>query len=159
VILVALAVSACAQPGYMYDTGSLEQHPRPEYCASLCQVLDPNTMDCVTPPPPPPPTPMQVAQQQQSNAITSERNACVAAATAKFKRMADGAVASEAIWHAELKQCEDLMVSRLTAQQMKGMGANCSLKLDWMLRYRNLVDDPDQKDMAENRYAETCGPK
>jgi hypothetical protein len=49
VILVALAVSACAQPGYMYDTGSFVQHPRPEFCASRGQVLDPNTLDCVTP--------------------------------------------------------------------------------------------------------------
>jgi hypothetical protein len=33
----------------MYDTGSFVQHPRPEFCASRGQVLDPNTLDCVTP--------------------------------------------------------------------------------------------------------------
>ncbi len=102
---------------------------------------------------------MQVAQAQQSDAITRERNACVAAATAKFHRMADGAVASPVIWRAELKQCEDLMLSRLTAQRMKSMGADCSLKLDWMLRYRMMVYDPDQKAMAEDRYAESCGSR
>jgi hypothetical protein len=102
---------------------------------------------------------MQVAQAQQANAITSERNACVAAANAKFHRMAEGAVATPVIWRAELKQCEDLMVSRLTAQTLKGMGADCSLKLDWMLRYRMMVYDIDQKEMAEDRYAEICKPK
>jgi len=157
VILVALAVGACAQPGYMYDTGSFVQHPRPEFCTSRGQVLDPNSLDCVTPPPSPPPTPMQVAQAQQSNAITSERNACVTAANAKFHRMAEGTVATPVIWRAELKQCEDLMVSRLASQQLRAMGGNCSLKLDWMLRYRMMVYDPDQKEMAEDRYAEICG--
>jgi len=53
VILVALAASACAQPGYMYDTGSFVQHPRPEFCASRGQVLDPTTLQCVTPAQPP----------------------------------------------------------------------------------------------------------
>jgi hypothetical protein len=159
VILVALAAGACAQPGYMYDTGSFIQHPRPELCASRGQVLDPNTLDCVTPPPPPPPTPMQVAQQQASDAIKRERDACVSAATTKFHRMAEGAVASPAIWRAELKQCDDLMISRLTAQQLKTMGGNCSLKLDWMMRYQMMVYDPDQKAMAEDRYAEICKAK
>lgn len=54
VILVALMASACAQPGYMYDTGSFIQHPRPEFCASRGQVLDPNTLDCLTPAAPQP---------------------------------------------------------------------------------------------------------
>jgi hypothetical protein len=49
VILVALTAGACAQPGYMYDTGSFVQHPRPEFCASRGQMLDPNTLECVTP--------------------------------------------------------------------------------------------------------------
>lgn len=115
-ILVASALGACAQSGYAYDAGSFVAHPTPAVCASRGQVLDANTLDCVTPPPPPPPTSMQVAQAQQSDAITRERNACVAAATAKFHRMADGPVASPEIWRAELKQCEDLMLSRLTAQ-------------------------------------------
>jgi hypothetical protein len=101
--------------------------------------------------------PTQVAQAQQSDAITSERNACVAAANKKFQLKAEGAVASYAIWRAEQKQCNDLMLSRLTAQKMKGMGGDCSLKLDWMLRYRMMVYDPDQKAMAEDRYAEICG--
>jgi hypothetical protein len=35
--------------------------------------------------------------------------------------------------------------------------ANCSLKLDWMLRYRMMVPDFEQKEMAEDRYAEICG--
>jgi hypothetical protein len=157
--LLALTLSACALPGYMYDTGSFVQHPRLEFCASRGQVLDPNTLDCVTPPPPPPPTAMQVAQAQQSNAVTSERNACVAAANAKFQLKAEGVVASHAIWHAELKQCNDLMMSRLVAQKLKSMGADCSFKLDWMLRYRMMVYDPDQKEMAEDRYAEICKPK
>ncbi len=57
-ILVALTAGACAQPGYMYDTGSFVQHPRPEFCASHGQVLNPNMSDCVTqaaakPPPAP----------------------------------------------------------------------------------------------------------
>jgi hypothetical protein len=102
---------------------------------------------------------MQVAQQQQSDTIRRERDVCVSVATDKFHRMADGAVASPVIWRAELKQCEDLMLSRLTAQTLKGMGADCSLKLDWMLRYQMMVYDPDQKAMAEDRYVEICRPK
>jgi hypothetical protein len=51
------------------------------------------------------------------------------------------------------------MTSRLVAQQLRSMGGDCSLKLDWMLRYRMMVFDPDQKDMAEDRYAEICGAK
>jgi hypothetical protein len=47
VILVALAAGACAQPGYMYDTGSFVQHPRPGFCSSRGQAFDPNTLDCV----------------------------------------------------------------------------------------------------------------
>lgn len=114
VILIALALAACAQPGYTYDVGSLTPHPTIGTCASRGQVLDPNTRDCATPPPAPPPTPMQVAQAQQSNAATSERNACVTAATAKFKRGADGQVATYAIWRAEMKQCDDLMLVGLS---------------------------------------------
>lgn len=159
VILVALALGACTQPGYTYDVGSLTPHPTIGTCASHGQVLDPNTRDCATPPPPPPPTPMQVAQAQQSNAVTSERNSCVAAANAKFQLKAEGVVASHAIWQAELKQCNDLMMSRLVAQKLNSMGGDCSLKLDWMLRYRMMVYDVDQKEMAEDRYAEICKPK
>jgi hypothetical protein len=103
--------------------------------------------------------PIQVAQAQQSNAITSERNACVAAANAKFQLKAEGVVASHAIWQAEQKQCNDLMMSRLIAQHLKGMGADCSLKLDWKLRYQMMVYDIDQKAMAEDRYMEICKPK
>ena len=103
---------------------------------------------------------MQVAQAQQSNAVANERNACVAAANKKFQLKAEGAVASYAIWQAELKQCNDLMMSRLAAQHLRGMGAaDCSLKLDWMLRYRMMVMSPEQKEMAEDRYAEICGTK
>ena len=72
--------------------------------------------------------------------------------------MADGPIASPAIWRAELKQCDDLMVSRLVAQQLRTTG-NCSLKLDWMMRYQMMVFDPDEKSMAEDRYAEICGEK
>lgn len=90
--------------------------------------------------------------------IRSGRNACVGAANAKFKRGADGPVASYAIWRTELKQCEDLLISRLTALQLKGW-TDCSLKLDWMLRYRGMVYDFQQKEMAEDRYMEICAPK
>jgi hypothetical protein len=103
--------------------------------------------------------PIQVAQAQQSNPVTSERNACVDTANKKFQLKAEGVIASHAIWQAELKQCNDLMMSRLVAQHLKGMGADCSLKLDWMLRYQMMVYDPDQKAMAEDRYAESCKPK
>lgn len=155
-ILVALAVGGCAQPGYVYEVGNfVRPHPTQSLCASRGQVLDMTVEDCVTPPPPQPPTPLQVAQAQQANSITSERNACVSNATAKFKRGAEGQVAGYEIWRAELKACEDLMISRLTAQKMMG-GADCSLKLDWMLRYQSMVYDRDQKEMAEQRYAESC---
>lgn len=93
------------------------------------------------------------AQQQQSDAITRERNACVTAATAKFKLQTEGQVASYATWRAELKQCEDLMLSRLAARQLH---ANCALKWDWVLRYQMMLYDADQKAMAEDRYAEIC---
>jgi hypothetical protein len=158
VILVALALGACAQPGYMYDTGSFVQHPKPELCLSRGQMLDPITLQCVTPPPPPPPTQAQVEQSQRANAVKRERDACVGVANRKFQLKAEGAVASYAIWRAELKQCDDLMMSRLVAQQIKGVGlADCSLKLDWMLRYRMMVYAAEQKEMAEDRYAEICG--
>jgi hypothetical protein len=39
------------------------------------------------------------------------------------------------------------------------MGADCSLKLDWKARYRMLLYDADQKEMAEDRCAEICGAK
>lgn len=157
VILVALAASACAPPGYVYDTGNfIHPHPTPALCASRGQMLDAATEACVMPPPPPPLTPVQVTQLQASDAIKRQRDACVSAATAKFHRMADGPVASPAIWRAELKQCDDLMVSRLVAQQLKTMGGDCSLRLDWMMRYQMMVFDPDQKTMADDRYAEIC---
>lgn len=155
-ILIALTLSACAPPGYMYEVGNfVRPHPTQALCASRGQVLDMSIEDCVTPPPPPPPTPAQVAQAQQENKIASERNACVGAASAKFERREEGQVASYAIWRTELKQCEDLMISRLATQKLMG-GADCSLKLDWMLRYQSLVYDVDQKAMAEQRYAEYC---
>jgi hypothetical protein len=155
VILIALALAACAQPGYMYDTGSFVQHPRPEFCSSHGQVLDPTTLQCVTPPPPPPPTQAQIEQSQKGDATRRERDACVNVAGRKFQLKAEGAVASYEIWRAELKQCDDLWVSRRIAQQM--MSGDCSLKLDWMLRYRMLVYVAEQKEMAEDRYAEICG--
>ncbi|MCK9908287.1 hypothetical protein MXD81_04050 [Microbacteriaceae bacterium K1510] len=68
-------------------------------------------------------------------------------------------MASYAIWRAQLKRCEDLMISRLTAQQLRNTSADCSLKLDWLLRYRMMVYDLDQKAMAEDRYAEICGAR
>jgi hypothetical protein len=95
------------------------------------------------------------AVAQSATAVERERNACIAAASKKYERKAEGAVASYAIWRAELQQCDDLMLSRLTAQQMRG--ADCSLKLDWMLRYQMRVTSPGQKGMAEDRYAEICG--
>jgi hypothetical protein len=154
VILAALAASACAPAGHVYETGNfVRPHPTQALCASRGQVLDMTIEDCVTPPPP---TPMQVAQAQQSDAIKRERDACVSAATTKFHGMADGPIASTEIWRARLKQCDDLMVSRLTAQQLKSMGADCSLKLDWVLRYRMMVMSLGQKAMAEDRYAEIC---
>lgn len=156
VLLIALSVSACAPAGYMYDTGSFVAHPTPALCASRGQVLDSTTLDCVTPPLPPPPSPMQIAQQHASDTIKRQRDACVSIATAQFHRMADGPVASPAIWRAELKQCDDLMISRLTAQQLQIMGGTCSLKLDWMMRYQMMVYDPEQKAMAEDRYVAIC---
>jgi hypothetical protein len=32
-----------------------------------------------------------------------------------------------------------------------------ALKLDWILRYHTMVYVPEQKEMAEDRYAEICG--
>jgi len=163
VILAALAASACAPAGYVYETGNfIRPHPTPELCASRGQVLDMAVEDCVTPAPravaqvqPPAPTPVQVEQPQGSNAAMRERNECVAAAIKKYERKAEGAVASYAIMRAELQQCDDLALSRLAAQQMRG--ADCSLKLDWMLRYQMRVTSPGQKAMAGDRYAEICG--
>ena len=159
VAVIALASAACAPSGYMYEVGNFTRpHPTQALCASRGQVLDMTIEDCVTPPPPPPPSPMQVAQAQQSNVITSERNTCVSVATAKFKRGENGQVGSYAIWRTELKECEDRMLSRLTAQKLKSMGGDCSLKLDWMLRYQMMLYDPVQKAMAEQRYEEYCSP-
>jgi hypothetical protein len=53
-----------------------------------------------------------------------ERNACVNDATAKFKRGTDGPQGSYEIWRVELQRCEDLMMSRLVAEKMKGV--DCS---------------------------------
>lgn len=49
VILVAMALGAGAQPGYMYDVGNFTHpHPTPALCASRGQVLDMSIEDCVT---------------------------------------------------------------------------------------------------------------
>jgi hypothetical protein len=149
VILVALALGACAQPVYLlYDLGI--QRPNQEICWSQGhQILDVATLQCVTPPPTPPPTPEQAAASR-------EHSECISAASLKYKSKADGVVASYAIFQSEVKQCGDLMASRFVArQQMKG--ADCSLKLDWILRYRMMVYGFEQKAMAEDRYAEICG--
>jgi hypothetical protein len=146
-IVIAFAMSACAPAGYMYDVGNLTHpHPTPSLCASRGQVLDSTTLECMTPPPPPLPTTAQLAQAQQSNAITSERNACESAATAKFKRGEQGRLGGYAIWRAGMNQCDDLMLSQLAAR-----------KLDWTLRYRAMLYDLDQQAMAEDRYNEMCG--
>lgn len=160
-ILVAMTVSACAPPGYVYEVGNfVRPHPTLELCASRGQVLDMGAGNCVTPTPAPPPTPMQVAERQESDAIKRQRDVCVGSATTKFRRQADGPIASHAIWRSELKQCEDLVISRLTAQRLKSMGvADCAKRMDWILRYRSVVYDPDQQAMAEDRYTETCGVK
>ena len=50
VILAALAATACAPTGYMYDAGSFVPHPRPEFCATRSQLYDPNTRQCIAPP-------------------------------------------------------------------------------------------------------------
>jgi hypothetical protein len=72
------------------------------------------------------------------------------------KEIASSRKGSYAIGRAELKRCEDLMMSRLAAQHVKAF-ANCSLKLDWILRYRTMA--PNQGNMAEDRYAEYCPTK
>jgi hypothetical protein len=77
-----------------------------------------------------------------------------AAATAKFKRGEASQIASYAIWQAEMKRCNDVLMSRTVAQVIKGMSTNCSLKLDWILRYPMMVYDLEQKAMAEDRCAE-----
>jgi hypothetical protein len=156
-VLTVLLTTACAPSGYMYDAGNFTHpHPTPALCASRGQVLDSATLECVPPLARPPQTMAQAEQSQKSQAVTHERNACVAAANKKFERKAEGQVASYAIWQAEMKQCDDFMVSRLAALQTRG---DCSLKLDWMLRYRMMVMSADQKEMAEDRYAEICGPR
>jgi hypothetical protein len=49
----ALALSACAPPGYVYDPGDiLHPHPSEELCASRNLQLDPNTHQCAMPTPP-----------------------------------------------------------------------------------------------------------
>jgi hypothetical protein len=104
----------------------------------------------------------QDADRRVDAIIRSELNACVRAAMAKWQRGANGPIADQAIGNAELKQCEDLAISRFSAQQLKGWGAgaaDCSLKLDWMLRYRMMVHNFEQKEMAEDRYTEICGAK
>src|SRR5262245_53623260 len=117
-ILVTLTAGACAPPGYVYEVGNfLRPHPTQATCASRGQVLDMTIEDCVTPPTPPPPTPAQIEQSQKNEAITRERNTCVAAASAKYQRKADGPLASYEIWRADLKDCEDVMLSRLVAQR------------------------------------------
>jgi len=68
-ILIALALSACAPPGYMYDVGNFTHpHPTPALCASRGQVLDMSVEDCVTPSPPPLPTPFQIEQSRKAQA-------------------------------------------------------------------------------------------
>jgi hypothetical protein len=99
------------------------------------------------------------AQARQSDAITREYSACFNSADKKYRLQADGPIASAAIWHAELKRCQDVMSSRFIAQFLKEHGGNCSLKLDWMLRYQMMGFNPDQKAMAQDRYAEICGGK
>jgi hypothetical protein len=156
-IFIALTVGACAPPGYVYEAGNfVRPHPTQALCASRGQVLDLKIEDCVTPPPPPLPAPEQAAHTQRANVITSERNACVSNASAKFQRREVGQVAGYEIWRAELKACEDLMISRLTAQKLNQLGGDCSVKLDWMLRYKSMVYDVDQQAMADQRYAESC---
>jgi hypothetical protein len=66
VILVALAASACAPPGYMYDTGSFVPHPRPEFCASRGQQYDYSTGQCVPPPSPPAAEPVAFNNQGET---------------------------------------------------------------------------------------------
>jgi len=163
-ILVALAASGCAPPGYMYETGSFAPHPTRALCASHGQVLDDATKDCVTPPPPPPPTPAQIEYSKKASDATREVNACITAADAKFHRQLEEAVAKPwraemitSTWKAETKHCFDVALSRLVAQKINL--AECSSKMDWMLQYRMLVSDPNEKAMAEDRYAEICGKK
>jgi uncharacterized protein len=86
---------------------------------------------------------------------TAERNACVSDAGVKFKRGEDGPLGSYETWQSELRGCEDLMMSRLAALHMNG--ANCSFKLDWIIRLRGMA--PRQDYMAEDRYAEFCSVK
>jgi hypothetical protein len=50
---------------------------------------------------------------------------------------------------------EQTKVSRYVAQHL--VGADCSLKLDWLLRYRMQVyGNFEMNEMAEDRYAEIC---
>jgi hypothetical protein len=88
--------------------------------------------------------------------VARERDACINAANVKFNRGADGPQGSYHIWQVELQRCNDLATSRLVAEPLM-KGANCSLKLDWILQYRAMV--PKQGYMAEDRYAEYCPTK
>ena len=52
----ALALSACAPPGYVFEPGDLlHPHPSEAMCASNNLQLDPNTHQCVMPTSPVPP--------------------------------------------------------------------------------------------------------
>ena len=113
----------------------------------------------------PPPTPQRMAPPPSSKSstvaqgtsdLTNERSACIAAADAKYQRREEGVYGSAAIWQAERKLCSDLMMSRLIARSALMKDANCSLKLDWILRYQMIASSFDQKAMAEDRYAEIC---
>jgi len=157
VAVAALSACGCAPAGHVYEAGNfVRPHPTQELCASRGQVLDMKIEDCVTPPPPQPPTPAQAAQAQRANAVTSERDACIKTAGEKFRRGAEGQTAGYQIWLAENQACEDVMLSRLTALKLNELGGNCSLKLDWMARYRQMVTTINQQAMAEQRYAENC---
>jgi TPR repeat protein len=89
--------------------------------------------------------------------LERQRDACLNAARVKLNRGADGLVASPAIFEKEQRRCMELYTSRLMAGSMKGTYADCSLKLDWILRYRMMA--PGTAFMAEDRYAEYCPAK
>jgi hypothetical protein len=62
-VATALAMCACAPPGYVYNDGDLlHPHPSVDLCASKGLVLDPGAKECVLAAPPlPPAKPRSVA--------------------------------------------------------------------------------------------------
>jgi hypothetical protein len=55
-VATALALCACAPPGYVYNDGDLlHPHPSADLCASKGFVLDPDAKECVLAAPPLPP--------------------------------------------------------------------------------------------------------